>query len=81
MRASTACRVNIERNVEVMGTEGPMTYLRTVATLQTSLAARKGNTLNLVDADGQPVPGESYVIDSPPFDDNGYTARYVLRSA
>ncbi|WP_354684442.1 hypothetical protein [Cupriavidus necator] len=81
MRASTDCRVNIERNVEVMGNEGQMAYLRTVATVQKSLAARKGDTLTLVDADGQPIPGESYVIDSPAFEDNGFTARYVLRSA
>ncbi|QRQ86253.1 hypothetical protein [Cupriavidus oxalaticus] len=80
LRGSTPCRVNIERNVEVSGADG-LVYSRTVATLQKSFVARKGDTLALVDADGQPLPDHSFVVDGPAFEDNGYTARYVLRSA
>ena len=80
LRNGVPCLANIEKNVEVSGPDG-LVYVKTDATLLRSMSARKGAPLSLVDADGNPIPGESYVIDGPAFEDNGQTARYVLRSA
>lgn len=78
LRSDTECRVNIEYNSEVAGTEGQMVFSRPVGTMLKSLQPRLGDTLVLVDDQGSPIPGETFKIDSPPFEENGVTARYVL---
>ncbi len=80
LRTAEGCRVNIEHNVEVAGNEGQMVYSRSVATMLKSLKPRIDDPLVFVDAAGIPIPGQAYAIDSPPFEENGYTARYILRS-
>ncbi|WP_454752071.1 hypothetical protein [Cupriavidus necator] len=79
LRGDTPCRVNVEHGVEV--TQGDMVYNRTVATMAKATLAKSGDSLVFVDAEGTPLPGQAYVIDSPAFQDNGYTVRHVLRSA
>ncbi|CAG2126909.1 hypothetical protein LMG31506_00233 [Cupriavidus yeoncheonensis] len=81
LRNTVPCRVNIEFNVEVVGTDGQMSFARAVATCQRSLRPQRNESLALVDAAGVPIPDQAYLIDSPAFEDNGYTARYVLRRA
>lgn len=72
LRGSVPCRVNIEHGVEFSGFEGEVSQTRAVATLLKSISVRQGDTL-VSERDG------SFVIDSPAFQDNGHTHRFILR--
>jgi hypothetical protein len=62
---STPVRVHREFNVEMQGEMGTVMMTRVVATMHRSLAPKRG--------------ADSYVIDSPAFEDNGVSVRVVLR--
>ena len=72
LRGTVACRVNIEHGVEFSGFEGEVSQTRAVATLLKSVSARQGDTL-ATERDG------NFTIDSPAFQDNGHTQRFILR--
>lgn len=74
LRSTVACRVPIERGVEIVGQYGEVVALRTVATLDKALVPASGDALSLVDS------GEDYTLDAL-LADNGYTVRYTLLEA
>lgn len=71
LRGSVPCRVHVEHGVEITGEYGEVTMLRSVATISKAVTPKVGDALT--------VAGQNYVIDSPPMQDNGFNARYVLR--
>jgi hypothetical protein len=80
LRGTVQCRAHIEHGVEVQGSHGEVAFERVVATLQKSLLPRQGDTLAIGKTiDDVWTPEASYVVDSPPFADNGYTVRVVVR--
>jgi hypothetical protein len=68
---STPVRVHREFNVEMQGEMGTVMMTRVVATMHRSLAPKRGDALV--------IGTDSYVIDSPAFEDNGVSVRVVLR--
>lgn len=71
-------RVSMARNVEMYDRDGNVLYVEHVGTFSKLDAPAKGDTLVFIDADGVPIPGESYVLDTLG-DDNGYSVRFVMR--
>lgn len=71
LRGAVPCRVHIEHGVEVVGEHAETTIARSVATIGKAVTPKIGDTLV--------VAGQSYVIDSPPMQDNGFNARFLLR--
>lgn len=63
-------RVNVARNVEMYDREGNLMYAEHVATINKQDAPAKGDTLV--------VAGEDFILDSL-IEDNGYSARWMLR--
>lgn len=70
-------RVHREYGVEMQGEHGELVIARVVATMFKSLAPRKGDSL-IVGPIGV-GPFDNYVVDAPPFADNGVSVRVVLR--
>jgi hypothetical protein len=71
-------RVNLAHNVEMYDREGNLMYEQHVGTFNKADSPLKGDTLVFIDTDGNPIAGESYILDAL-VEDNGYSARYVLR--
>jgi hypothetical protein len=71
--APTDGRVNVEHSVEMQGDNGEVVVAHAVATMLVSNAPKRGDALV--------VGGVAYVIDGPPFANNGYSLRVVLRDA
>lgn len=67
--------VNVERGVELAGFYGEVTAIRTVATITNVDTPKKGDTLDLVDVDGNVI--ESYKLDVL-LSSNGYSTRFIL---
>lgn len=74
MRGDVPCNTNIEHGVEFSGYEGEVSQTRAVATLLKSISPRQGDTLTTT-LDGD------FVLDSPAFQDNGHTVRFIVRPA
>lgn len=70
LRGDTPCRVNIERDVEVLGTYSEVAARRTLAHVPSSLNPKSGDTLV--------VGVKSYVLDGMESDD-GYASRFYVR--
>lgn len=66
-------RVHREFGVEMQGQYGDLSIARVVATMHRTLLPKQGDTLA--------IGTDNYVIDSPPFADNGVSVRVVLREA
>jgi len=64
-------RIHREYGVEMQGEHGELVIARVVATMLKTLVPRRGESL-IVGAD-------NYVIDAPPFQDNGVSVRVILR--
>jgi hypothetical protein len=69
-----------EQGVEVVDGEGNVVVAQYVAGLDPALNPRVGDTLVYVDNIGDPLPDESYVLDTP-LSNNGYHVRFILRKA
>lgn len=65
-----ACRVNIERGVQVMGPHSDATFVRDVATLLSELGACSGDQLQ--------HPKGIFALDGL-LSDNGYTQRFTVQ--
>ena len=74
LRGSVLCRVNLEHGVEFTGYEADVAHEHVVATLLKSVSPKRGDTLD-TERDG------AFVLDSPAFQDNGHTVRFVVRKA
>lgn len=70
----------VENGVEVVDGEGNVTVVQAVATIDSTLSPKAGDTLAFVDSDNQPIAGESYVLDTM-LSDNGANKRFILRKA
>lgn len=70
LRGDTPCRVNIERDAEVLGSYSEVSARRTLAHIPSSLNPKNGDTLV--------VGSKSYVLDGLESDD-GYTSRFYVR--
>lgn len=71
-----ARRAHVGHNVQLM--QGDMAVVKSVATMMKADNARSGDTLTLIDAEGVPIAGESYVLEAF-VEDNGYTTKHVAR--
>lgn len=74
LRTSVACKVPLDRGVEIVGQYGELPSLRSVATFDRSLAPAPGDTLHFV------ASGEDYTLDALVKDD-GYTVKFTLLEA
>lgn len=68
-------RVNVEHGVELTGVYGEITATRSVATINHVDAPAKGDTLDLLDKNGNVI--ERYKLDVL-LASNGYSRRFVL---
>lgn len=68
LRTTVACKVNIERSVQVA--EGDMVYERDIATIDNSLNPTLGDRLS--------HPFGEFVLDRK-FQDNGFSTRFIVR--
>jgi hypothetical protein len=82
LRGTEPCKVHVERGVEVTGTYGEVVGTRDIATMLSSMAPKPGDTLDVGTLDDtglvllNPI---AWLVDTPPFNDTGYTCRSVLR--
>jgi hypothetical protein len=78
----TPVRVHREFGVEMQGQYGDLSIARIVATMHRTLLPRQGDRLDMGTVVlGALVATDRYIIDSPPFADNGVSVRVVLREA
>lgn len=70
LRGSTPCRVNVERDVEVMGQYGEVAARRTLIHIPAALNPKSGEVIT--------IGLKSYVLDGLESDD-GYAARFYVR--
>lgn len=77
LRGMPAGKVNVEHGVEVYekNDDGESLFSRSVATIDKVYAPKRGDSLQLQDADGNVV--ESYRVEGL-YADNGYTVRHVV---
>lgn len=71
-------KATFEQGIEVQDGEGNVTVAQYVAGIDASLSPRASDTLVFIDANGDPIAGESYVLDTK-LSDNGAHARFILR--
>lgn len=71
LRGTVPCKVNIERSVQVTDDNG-LVYERDVATIDLTHNPQVGDALQ--------HPAGNFVLDRR-FQDNGYSARFILRAA
>lgn len=69
-----------EQGVEIVDGEGNVTVAQYVVSLDPSLNPRAGDTLVYIDDIGDPLPDESYVLDTK-LSDNGANVRFIVRKA
>lgn len=67
----------LEHGIEVVDGQGNVTVAQYVATLDKALDCNRGDTLVYLHADGNPILGESYKLDTL-IADNGANQRWVL---
>lgn len=72
LRGTVPCKVNIEHGVQMTGYEDGLIVEKSVATIDKTLAPKRGDTLT--------HPDGNYVIDGV-MTLSGFTGRYILREA
>ncbi len=81
LRGAEGCRVALEHGVEIVGAHSEAVLERTVATMQKAMLPKQGDALSIgAIVAGVFVAESSWVVDSPPFADNGYSVRVVVRA-
>jgi hypothetical protein len=75
-RSGTPTRVHLATDVEVTGEHGTLVVDREIASMWASLEPRAGDALTVYDECGA---GTNYVIDEPPFANNGVRVKAILR--
>lgn len=79
--AGDPVKVAFEFSVEMQGAQGEVAFVYGVATMKRELDPKVGDSIALVElVDGVWTPtGKRYIVDSPPFADNGYSVRVAIR--
>ena len=80
LRGTEKTKVPTQLNVELQDGEGHVTVAQLLVKVSNDLNPRAGDSLVFIDADEQPIAGESYVLDTL-IDDNGANTRFVCRKA
>lgn len=77
LRGAPAGKVNVEHGVEVYekNAEGESLFSRSVATFEKQYAPKRGDSLALLDGDGNVI--ETYRVEGL-FADNGFNVRFVV---